>query len=265
MTIVPVEPSTGRERAPAPMHDPSRDIGRATVPSPTRQGPLLAVCGLAGGVGTTTLAFLIALAAARQWTDPVLLADTGGPSGGLAACAGVEVSRSLSELADQLGCGKPLGAGIYAARRDGLRVLASGPDFSSPDIDDQLRPLLAHAREAHGLTVIDCGMLTRHAEQAVAAAATHVAWVLPATRPGAERGRRSLEAAPRIPGTELLVARGDARQSRAPLRDLRRMAGQRRALLVLVPYLSGLDRGPVDAAVEEAQVPVQAILGALRR
>jgi hypothetical protein len=131
-------------------------------------------------------------------------------------------------------------------------------------VGDRLDSLLAHAREAHGLTVIDCGTLTRHAEQAVAAAATHVAWVLPATRAGVERGRRILDAAPRLAGKELLVAGGDA-QTKAPLRDLRRMAAERRAPLVLVPHLSRLNRGDVDGCGEEAQVPVQAILGALRR
>ena len=261
MTAATAEPPMAGERTPASW--PA--LHRAAVPPLVRKGSLLAVCGLAGGVGTTTLAYLIAVAAVRQWTDRVLVADTGGPSGGLAACAGVEVSRSLSELAEQLGFGKPLGAGIYATRRDGLRVLASGPDFSSPDVGDQLGRLLAHAREAHGLTVIDCGTLTRRAEQAVAAAATHIAWVLPATRAGVQRGRRVLTAAPRLSGEELLVARGDARQTKAPLRDLRRMAGERRALLVLLPHLSRLDRGQVDGCVDEVQVPVQAILGALRR
>jgi hypothetical protein len=216
-------------------------------------------------VGTTTLAYLIALAAAREWADPVLVADTGGPSGGLAACAGVEVPRSLAVLAEQLGCGKPLGAGIYATRRDGLRVIASGPDFSSPNVGDQLFSLLAHAREAHGLTVIDCGTLTRRAEQTVAAAATHLAWVLPARRSGVKRGQRILDAAPRLAGKELLVARADAGETKAPLRDLRRMASDRQALLVLLPHLSRLDRGDVDASAAEAQVPLQAILGALRR
>jgi len=43
------------------------------------------------------------------------------------------------------------------------------------------------------------------------------------------------------------------------------VAGERRSLLVLLPHLSWLDRGEVDGCVEEAQVPVQAILGALRR
>jgi hypothetical protein len=264
MSAATAEPPTASERADTSWPRPIRAVAQVSVEPPTRLGPLLAVCGLAGGAGTTTLAYLIALAASREWADPVLVADTGGPSGGLAACAGVEVPRSLPELAVQLGCGKPLGPGIYATRRDGLRVLASGPDFSSPDVDDQLCSLLAHAREAHRLTVIDCGTLVRRAEQAVAAAATHVAWVLPATRAGVDRGRRILGAAPQLSGKELLVARADARQQKAPLRDLRRVAGERRALLVLVPHLSRLDRGQVDGSVEEAQVPVQAVLGALR-
>jgi hypothetical protein len=265
MTAATTEPPAASERAGTSWPRPIRVVAPVGVEPSTRQGPLLALCGLAGGAGTTTLAYLIALAAAREWAEPVLVADTGGPSGGLAACAGVEVPRSLPELAEELGCGKPLGAGIYATRRDGLRVLASSPDFSSPDVGDQLYPLLAHAREAHSLTVIDCGTLVRRAEQTVAAAATHVAWVLSATRVGMERGRRILEVAPRLSGKELLVARADARQTRAPLRDVRRMAGERRALLVLLPHLSRLGRGQVDGFTDEAQVPVQAILGALRR
>jgi hypothetical protein len=265
MTAATAEPPTASEREGTSWPRPIRAVAPVGVEPPTRLGSLLAVCGLAGGAGTTTLAYLMALAAAREWTEPVLVADTGGPSGALAAYAGVEVPRSLPELAVKLGCGKPLGAGIYATRRDGLRVLASGPDFSSPDVEDQLYPLLAHAREAHGLTVIDCGTLTRRAEQAVAAVATHVAWVLPATQGGVERGRRILDAAPQLSGKELLVGRGDARHTRAPLRDLRRIAGERRALLVLLPHLSRLDRGQVDGCTDEAQVPVQAILGALRR
>ena len=233
--------------------------------APARLGPLLAVCGLAGGAGVTTLSYLIALAAVRQWADPVLVADTGGPSGGLAAYAGVEVERSLGELAEQLAAGVPLGRGMYATRRDGPRVLATGPEFSSRPADHHVVSLLAHAREAHGLTVIDCGTLTRDAEQTAAAAATHLAWVLTATAHGIGRGLRVLEAAPPIAGKELIVGRNDVRQASAPLRQLRRIAAERRAPLVLVPHLAGLDAGRLDACAEAAQVPVQAILGALRR
>lgn len=264
MTAATAEATTHIGWVPVPEHALNR-ANRPPAAAPVRLGPLLAVCGLAGGAGVTTLSYLIALAAVRQWTDPVLVADTGGPSGGLAACAGVEVERSLGELAGQLAGGVALGGGIYAAGRDGLRVLAAGPEFSSPRADDQVRRLLADARSAHGLTVIDCGTLAREAEQTAAAAATHVAWVLTATAHGVRRGLRVLQAAPPTAGKELIVARNDVRQASAPLRELRRIAAERRASLVLVPHLEGLDAGRLDACSEAAQIPVQAILGALRR
>ena len=160
MTAATAEAPTRIGSVPAPAHTFDR-ANRPPTAAPVRLGPLLAVCGLAGGVGATTLSYLIALAAVRQWNDPVLVADTGGPSGGLAECAGVEVERSLSELAQQLAAGVPLDGGIFATGRDGLRVLATGPEFSSRPADHEVVLLLAHAREAHGLTVIDCGTLTR--------------------------------------------------------------------------------------------------------
>jgi hypothetical protein len=238
---------------------------RRSVPVPARLGPLLSVCGLAGGVGVTTLAYLIALAAARQLPDPVLVADTGGPSGGLAACAGVEVPRSLGELAEQLADGAPLGAGIYGTGRDGLRVLAAGPEFSSRCHANAVRELVVDAREAHGLTVVDCGTLACEADQIVAADATHVAWMLNVSDSGVERGRRVLEAAPWTAAKELIVARNDVRQARAPLRQLRRLAAERHAPVVLVPHFTRLESSGIATCADEAAVPVQAILGALRR
>jgi MinD-like ATPase involved in chromosome partitioning or flagellar assembly len=236
-----------------------------------RVGPLLAVCGLAGGAGVTTLAYLIARAAARAWTDPILVADTGGPSGALSACAGVEVQCSLRQLACQLAAGVPLRGGIYATGHDGLRVLATGPEFSSPQTDHNVAHdhnvalLLAHARGAHALTVIDCDTLASGIAQTAAAEATHVAWVLTATPHGVRSARRVLEAAPAVAGNELVVARNDARSSIVPLRQLRRLAAARGAPLVLLPHLARLEAEGVEACAEEAQVPVQAILGALRR
>ncbi len=243
------------------------------TPAPARRserlalglGPLLAVCGLVGGAGTTTLAYLVALAAARQSGEPVMVADTGGPSGGLSALADVETPRSLPELASELAAGAPLTGGLYAAGPAGLRVIAGRPELGLACAREQLRRLLEDAREAHGLTVIDCGTYAREADRVAVAAATHVAWVLPATPHGVSRGARVLDAVP--PGTskELLVARRDVRQSKAPLRDLRRIAAERGTPLVLVPHLDSLENGRPDNALEQAQVPIQAILGALRR
>ena len=242
MTAATAEPATrARTDARCPKRPSTARTGR-----PRRRRRASVRCsrsaGSRAGSGSTTLAYLIALAAARQWPDPVLVADTGGPSGGLAACAGVEVPRSLGELAEQLAAG-------VAARRRHLRDRAGraasprrpGPSSHRAAATTQLRELLADAREAHGLTVIDCGTLARDADQIVAAAATHVAWVLPATAHGVERGRRVLDAAPRT-----AAQRADRRAQRRPPDPGRRCAscggsrpsGER--LLVLVPHLTRL-------------------------
>ena len=232
---------------------------------PVGLGPLLAVCGLTGGAGATTLAYLVALAAAQQEGGPVLVADTGGPSGGLAALAGIETPHSLVELAAQLAAGGPLEGGAYATGREGVRVIASGPEFTAPFAHERLARLLVDAREAHRLTVIDCGTLARDADRIAFASATHIAWVLPATADGIRRGRRVLDAAPAAAAKQLIVGRRDERRPKAPLRELRRFASERHAPLVLVPHLPGLEAGKLDGALDAAQVPVQAILGALRR
>jgi cellulose biosynthesis protein BcsQ len=231
----------------------------------TELGPLLAVCGLAGGAGATTITYLVALAAARQVNGPVLVADTGGPTGGLATLAGTEAPRSLPELALHLATGLPPTDGIYATGRAGLRVLAAAPDFSSTSDRPQLTGILDDAREAHRLTVIDCGTLGRDVDQAAAAAATHVAWVLPATDRGVMRGEQLLHAAPQMAVRELLVARRDVGRAKPPLKRLRRLAARRHATLVLVPHVSGLERGDVGRALREAQVAIQAIFGATLR
>ena len=94
-----------------------------------------------------------------------------------------------------------------------------------------------------------------------------------ARRVGAARDRARCRAAAsacstrlhRWPADELLVARHDVRQANAPLRELRRLAAERRA-----PARAGAaparPRRPASSprALEAAQVPLQAILGALR-
>jgi hypothetical protein len=177
----------------------------------------------------------------------------------------VEVPRSLGTLARDLANGAALGHGILATGTDGLSVLASRPEFSTGCDPGLLRQLLRDACEAHDLTVIDCGTLSRQADLTAAVAATHVAWVMTATRHGLDRARRVLDVARPPAGPELIVARRDARQSSVPIRDLRAFAAGRRAPLVLIPHLEGLDTGDVDRAYEAAQVSTQAILGALTR
>jgi hypothetical protein len=238
--------------------------GRSTRRRAPRLGPLLAVCGLVGGAGTTTVAYLTALAAARAQTGPILVADTGGPSGGLSTCAGVEAPRSLPELAGHLAAGGLPERGLFATGSSGLRVLAAGPEFTSTGDEQPVGRLLLDAREAHGLTVIDCGQLARGIDRAVIHAATHVAWIVPASHDAIVRGSRVLDAAPHPLGRELIVAR-DAGRRGAPVGELRRIAAEREALLVLLPHVAGLGIEPPVRSLDVTQIPIQAILGALER
>ncbi len=242
-----------------------REAAREQRVAATRPGALLAVCGVCGGAGASTLAYLVALAAARQQAGPVLVADTGGPTGGLAGLAGVEAPRSLPQLADHIVAGVAPHGGLYATDRSGVRVLATGPEFGSSEAPRQLTRLLVHAREAHALTVVDCGTLARPEDRAAAMAATHLAWVMAATKQGADRARRLLEAAPRLQVSEVVLARCEVHQSKAALGTLRQLASERGAPLVLVPHLANLDESKPDRALEQAQVSVQAILGAIGR
>ena len=264
MTLTVSTEAPARVRGTDVHHRDARSAGQTPV-ADARRGPLLAICGLSGGAGTTTLAYLVALAAARDRAEPVLVADTGGPTGGLAELAGVQAPRSLLELACHLAAALPPRDGLYIPGPAGLGVLASGPEFSTTCPREQLRRLLADARDAHGLTVIDCGTLARDVDQAVAAAATHIAWVMPATTHAASRAPRVLAAAPTGSAREILVARAEVRQAKAPVRELRQIATERQAPLVLVPHLAGLEDGRLDQAVQTAQVPLHAILGALTR
>jgi cellulose biosynthesis protein BcsQ len=232
---------------------------------PARSGSLLAVCGLCGGAGASTLAYLIALAAARWQPRPVLVGDTGGPGGGLAEYTGVAAPNSLGELAERLASGQPPGP-LFTTTEAGLRVLATSPRLSAGCARAGVELLLDHARGAYGLTIIDCGTLAREADQVALSVATHVAWVMPATRSGARRARRVLEAVDLdIAGVEFLVARRDQREPKTALQELKQLATSRRAPLILLPHLPDLSAGKPSVALDAAQVPLQAIHGLLQR
>jgi MinD-like ATPase involved in chromosome partitioning or flagellar assembly len=242
--------------------DPDPGPGSRRVAA-VQPGALLAVCGLCGGAGTSTLAYLIGLFAVRQHPGSVLVCDTGGPSGGLAAYADVTAPRSLLELAELPTAGLP--TECYATTADGLQVLATAPRLTPACRREGVERVLDQMRAVHALTVVDCGTLTREAEQLVLTRASHVAWVLPATVSGVRRAGAVLEAIDRVGGRELVIARRDTRDRQATLAQVKALASSRSDTLILVPYLPDLVKAPAAVALELAQVPLQAILGALQR
>jgi hypothetical protein len=235
--------------------------------------PLLAVCGLCGGAGASTLSYLLARFAVANGCGHVLVCDTGGPAGGLAACTSVESAWSLTEASDRFADDLSLADGLYAvddvagARGSELRVIATGPRFSSSGDPTALNALLGMVRDdgAHALTVVDCGTLQRAADRIALRCASHVAWVLPATASGVRRGERVLtQIRPRPTHRELLVARRDRRQATPGLRALKALARQRSSPLVLMPDVPDVFED-APRALEQAQVTLQAILGVLER
>jgi Flp pilus assembly CpaE family ATPase len=241
------------------------DHAACEIRSSVERGRLLAVCGLCGGAGASTLAYLVALAAARTHPGSVLVADTGGPTGGLSSYAGVEVSRSLAELSAQSAAG-PRTALEVETSSDGVQVLAAGPRFTAECAAEGIKLLLDQARERYALTVIDCGTLARDADRVALARASHVAWVLPATVSAVRRAGRVLDAITlHVPGDEVLVARHQEHARKVPLKELRQLAKHRGATLVLLPTLPAIAVGDAAAAFDTAQVSLQAIQGLLAR
>jgi hypothetical protein len=207
-------------------------------------GPLIAVCGLVGGAGTTTLALCLARQAASESDAPVLVTEADGRRAGLAVIAGCATLYSLPALARRAAAGDaPEHTFVEVA--PGLRLIATAPSRARPVEPDALHALLSQARAAHGLVVVDCGSDSASAA-AIVDAATHILWTLPATPAASARAHVLLgsDALP-VPGRarELLVAIASRPRPNASVRALRRLAATRCERLVLVPHSDRLARG----------------------
>jgi Flp pilus assembly CpaE family ATPase len=237
-----------------------------TVGSPRTASPLLAVCGVCGGAGASTLAYLTARSMAGSEAEPALACDTGGPSGGLAAYAQASSPRSLAGAADAIAAGDSLDDGLFANPHPGLRVIARGPELRDEGDPAAIGRLLDDAREVHRLTVVDCGTLQRAADRMVLAAATHVAWVVPATARGVGQAAAFLDLFPAEgPGRELVVARSDSAAGRPPIAELAGLAELRNGPLVLMPSVADLAEKDAHRALEQAGVALEAIHAVVRR
>lgn len=227
-------------------------------------GPVVAVCGLTGGAGTSTLALLLARLAARESSAPILLAESDPLRAGLATLAGRSTPRPLvglaQDVADDL---EP--ADTFVELDPGLRLIAAEPQPVGPVAPDALDVLLIQARDAHGLVVLDCG--THWApDSTVLARATHIIWTLPATPTGLARGAAQLKSAMPAAGRwqEALAATAVAARPLVSVRALRRLVRQRCDQLILVPHDEGLARGEA-AAGDGGRHALEGIAPLLRR
>jgi MinD-like ATPase involved in chromosome partitioning or flagellar assembly len=231
-----------------------------------KDGPLLAVAGLCGGAGASTLSYLVAAAAARCSRAPILLADGGGPNAGIAVYAHASSAHTLPTAAEILSQGMEVSRGLFATTADGLRLIARGPTAVEPDVPAALAYVLDQAKRAHGLTVIDCGTLAREIDRFMLACATHIAWLLPATVSGELRASRLLDHVGHgTGGREVVVARMDPAERKAPIHELTALAERRNAPLVLMPQIGDLAETGLDDVLEAASGALHALATVLHR
>lgn len=230
-------------------------------------GPLVAIVGLCGGAGASTVAHLLAASAARESRGAVLLAESGGVSGTLAQYAGARSRASLRDLARDVERDTPPAGPPFARADDGLRVLATGPALDGGDVPaEAIAEVLWHSRGAHALTVVDCGSLTHDADLAAVRCATHVLWVVPATAAAVQRAADLLDVLDvALPGREVLVARHDASGRPAALQELTGLAARRTAALALMPHVADLGDLPLPARIDQVAVLLQALAGVIAR
>jgi Flp pilus assembly CpaE family ATPase len=136
--------------------------------------PLVALCGLHGGAGTTTLARLLAeAAAAASPAGRVLAVEADARAAELARRVRAASALSLAELALRPG----EQTAPVSQRADGLRVLAAVQPASAEAPNSALAAVLAEARAEHALCVVDAGSVRTRAAEPALAGADVVVWV----------------------------------------------------------------------------------------
>jgi hypothetical protein len=237
-------------------------------PAVGARGPLVAVCTLCGGAGASTLTYLLAHSTAVEADDhslPVLALDAGGTTAGLSLYCRAASARSLAELAEDIRTGRRASTQMFTTTAGGVRLIATAPRLQ-PDVEPAvLSRILNDAREAHRMTVVDCGTLALPAQRVVLELATHVVWMLPATDHGLQRARLSPRCEMPPDALEVLVARNDPSAKRAPVRALAALAEERRATLVLMPHIQDIGRRSPEHALEVCGVTLQALATKLRQ
>lgn len=231
-------------------------------------GPLVVVCGLHGGAGTSTLAYGLAAQAALESPASVLLCETDAAAGDVAALTGVTAPFSLSELAAEFAAGRAPAGGTLA-RAGKLRVIAAAP-ADAPNVDHgAVTALLDAAGQRHGLTVIDAGTARAPLTRELLRIATHVIWVAIA-RPGAAERARTLLAGRLVPplsARQALAVRG-VRRTRGALvgqqaAELRQLAEECCERLVLMSDSPGVSGGHVELGERRMLAALTALSGFL--
>lgn len=248
------------------------DTDQPTSGTTTPGGPpVVAICGTAGGVGTTTVSALLAYVASRQDRGPVLLTDLGGPGASLAAYFDQESVHSLATAANahRAGLLEQSSDPPFAALDRNLRLMAREPSIADeiPAHDPCLAELLANAQSAHFATFVDCGRLEHPGEQLVAAHATHIVWTAEGTESGARRANRVIrELGYRGSQFNLIYIRGrNGIPSQRAQQEFAEAATEHRLAIVLTEDLGDLVGQGLVTTARRAKDPVRRSLERILR
>jgi hypothetical protein len=237
----------------APSTPPS--IARSPLAYDQPRGPLIAVAGLCGGAGATTLTYLLACAAAGASRAPVLAMDCGGQGAMLSLYAGAGSPYNLETASQRLDQGAVLDKALFVVGRFGLRLLCSGHTGTAarPPAVDAARRMLCDAQHAHGATLVDCGTGALALQRLALENATHILWVLPANVGAVARATRVLTCMPHgASEREIIVARQCSDGGRASLHGLDALAESRGAAIAMLPLLPDILESGVDVTLGAA-------------
>lgn len=228
-------------------------------------GPVVAICGLCGGAGASTLAYTLAAAAAKSSTQPVFACETSGITGGLGLYARAQPGLSLTEAANQVSMGTPP-SGLVVSSPERVRLLASRPALAERCDPDGAERIISEARAAGGLIVLDCGTADHDVDRVALSASSHVFWVIPATASGIARGEHAIKLLAEFArGRQALVARLERNERAAAVSRLADLAVRWELELILFPHVEDVAQALVEEAIDEAQVALEAMAAVLRR
>jgi MinD-like ATPase involved in chromosome partitioning or flagellar assembly len=142
---------------------------------------LVVVCGLHGGAGTTTVAQILAAAAALHTPGSVLLCDAAPGDGDQALAHGLASASDLHALAHMVAEGRQPTVVPWADLTNGVRLLARAPEPRPPAPAAAVEEVLRDAAATHQLVVADAGTITSPYAPAALRAADVVIWALDST------------------------------------------------------------------------------------
>jgi pilus assembly protein CpaE len=154
------EVEKANRRAAAPVMAPGGPAAGAAGGGRDRDGQIVAIFSPKGGVGRTTIAVNMAIAAATELGQTVVLVDASFQFGDVGVLLNLNPkNKSIADLVPELEAGEPESLDTFVINHSaGVRVLLAPP---SPEMAELITPtvvkrVLEALRREHDLVIVDC-------------------------------------------------------------------------------------------------------------